>query len=185
MLIDDSASSMATNTNLTVLHIPCDADHLYSFIKIPLVDVGPAGIGKEECNDFEKELQHIPNMKSLGKPKSFSWSHRHLIGRSEKNSPNESLNGDYMMYLCVDDQSGLPHNKTLERLVNVSKGRATWSVPISVYGDAFVFRMASTSSGLAGSKGAKYIDMKENFRGAFADSILQYLLMYPGKGEWK
>ena len=185
MLIYDSASSMAINTNLIVLHIPCDADHLYSFMKIPLVDVGPTGIGKEECNDFEKELERIPDMKPLDKPKSFSWAYRHLIGRSEKKCLNESLNGDYMMYLCVEEQSGLPHNKILERLVNDSKGRATWSDPISVYGDAFVFRKESSPNGLAGSKGAKYIDMEGNFRGAFADSILQYLLMYPGKGEWK
>ena len=43
------------------------------------------------------------------------------------------------------------------------------------------------TKGLGEPKRANYVDMDQDFRhgGSFADCILQYLLMYPEKGEWK
>ena len=179
-------SSMATTTNLKILRLPCNSSRT-SLTNIPLLDIGPAGTSEDDCIYFEKELEQIPNMKSLNEPTSFSWAHRHLIGRTNKDVGYESLKADYMMYMCVDESSGLPRNDRVERIVNSKKGRITWSAPIKVYGDAFVFRKKTESNGLRESKRANYVDMDQNFLhgGYFADCILQYLLMYPEKGEWK
>ena len=186
MLIYYNYSSMATTTNLKILRLPCNSSRI-SLTNIPLIDIGSAGISEDDCIDFEKELEHIPNMKSLNQPISFSWAHRHLIGRTNKDVGDESLKADYMMYMCVDKSSGLPRNDRVEWIVNSKNGRITWSAPIKVYGDAFVFRKKTEPNGLGESKRANYVDMDQDFGhgGSFADCILQYLLMYPEKGEWK
>ena len=177
---------MATITNLKILRLPCNTARSY-LMDIPLVEIGLADISGDECNDFEKELEHLPNMKSLNQPASFSWAHRHLIGRTNKDVGDELLKADYMMYMCVDGSSGLPRNDRVERIVNSVKGRITWSAPIKVYGDALVFRKETEPSGFGESKRANYVDMDQDFLngGAFAECILRYLLMYPAEGEWK
>ena len=138
---------MATTTDLKILRLPCNSSRT-SLTSIPLIDIGSAGISEDDCIDFEKELERIPNMKSLDQPKHFSWAHRHLIGRTNKDVGDELLKADYMMYMCVDKSSGLPRNDRVEWIVNSIKGRITWSAPIKVYGDAFVFRKKTEPNGV-------------------------------------
>lgn len=116
-----------------------------SLTRIPLINIGPEGINKDECNDLEKQLLHIPDVRSLNSMKHFSWAYRKLVAFTKNDACHGPLNGDYMMYLCLDERSELPHNDYLEELVELGRGPLIPTVPFKVYGDAFVFRMESKS----------------------------------------
>ena len=157
---------------------------------IPLIPVGPGGINKDECNDLEKQLLHIPDVKSLDSFKSFRWAYRKLVSFTKNDVGHELLNSDYMMYLCLDERSELPHNDYLEELVSLGRGPAIATVPFNVYGDAFVFRMESKSKGIDERWPAKYLHMDGGFVdsatsrrqvGAWAFCVLRRLLLCPHK----
>lgn len=183
---------MATKKNLEVVRIPYNAtkpSHL-SPESILLIEIGTGDIGKDEYEDIEKKLQHIPDLEFLKDSETFSWPQRHLIiGQSYKNENFSSWDADYMMYACVDEEAGLPQNKYLEDIIEKQKGKGRWTAmgEIKVYGDAFVFKMKSDSEGSDEPKRAQYVDMDEDFLWSvnLARDLLRQLLMYPRKGEWK
>lgn len=179
---------MALSADLEVLRIPCNGSSMF-LTTIPLIPIGPGGINKDECNDLEKQLQHMPNVKSLDSPKSFRWTYRTLVGLTKNDVGHEPLNGDYMMYLCLDERSELPHNDYLEELVNLGRGPIK-TILFKVYGDAFVFRMKSKSKGSDERLPATYVHMDSGFVdsatsriyvGAWAFVVLRKLLSCPQK----
>ena len=180
---------MAPNTHLEVIRIPCDGSTM-SLTKLPLINIGPGGLDADECNVFEIRLLHIPDVKSLDSLKSFNWAYRTLVGFTKKDVRQATLNGDYMMYLCVDERSGLPHNDYLEKLVELGRGPNIPSTRFKVYGDAFVFRMESESKGYDEGRRARYVHMDDGFvdsamsRGTVATwafCLLRRLLLSPDK----
>ena len=54
------------------------------------------------------------------------------------------------MYVCLEEEPGLPHNRFLEQIAGVE-----------VFGDAFVFKMESKAFEDSGR--VVYVDMEENF----------------------
>lgn len=70
MLIHYSQSSMDTSANLEVVYIPCNALPICPKT-ISLIDVNLEDINKGECNDFEKKLGHIPDIRSHQNPDTF------------------------------------------------------------------------------------------------------------------
>ena len=180
---------MEPSTHLQVLRIPCNGSSM-SLTTIPLINIGPGGINQNECNNLETQLQHIPNVKSLDRPKHFRWAYRNLVAFTKNDVRHEPLNGDYMMYLCLDPDSKLPHNEYLEELVELGRGRLDPTVPFKVYGDAYVFRMESRKEGSDGGRPAKYVHMDSGFVdsvtsrgqvGAWAFCLLRMLLLCPHK----
>lgn len=141
--------------------------------KIPLVDVSPGGINKDEFKDFERKLGHIPDLRSHTNPKDFSWAHRSLVGISATNVPEswaEDKDGrkttwkrDYMMYLCVDKGAGLPQNKYLHKRLDETKEGRGARQDLDVYGDAFVFKKKPKSKGPDVSERAESTHMDEHF----------------------
>ena len=175
--------------DLQVLRIPCNGSSMF-LTKIPLINIGPGGINNDECNDLEKHLLHIPNVKSLDSFIYFRWDYRRLVGFTKNDVRHEPLNGDYMMYLCTDAGSELPHNDYLEGLVNLDRGPEIPTVRFHVYGDAYVFRMESNSKGSDERRPARYVHMDDGFVdsamsrrpvGAWAFCVLRRLLMCPHK----
>lgn len=162
-----------------------------SLTRIPLINIGPEGINKDECNDLEKQLLHIPDVRSLNSMKHFSWAYRKLVAFTKNDACHGPLNGDYMMYLCLDERSELPHNDYLEELVELGRGPLIPTVPFKVYGDAFVFRMESKSKNVDERRPAIYVHMDDGFVdsatsrepvGAWAFCLLRMLLLCPHKG---
>ena len=159
---------MALSADIEVLCIPGNGSSMF-ITNIPLIPIGHGGINRDECNDLEKQLQHIPNVESLDSLKIFRWTYRKLVGYTKNDEGHEPWNDDYMMYLCLDERSELPHNDYLEGLVNLGKeledqGREPIKpVPLKVYGDAFVFRMKSKSKGSDERMPAQYIHMTSGF----------------------
>ena len=156
-------------------------------IKIPLIEVGQEGIS--QCEKLEKKLEHIPNMKSLDKPITFSWDHRHLfIGQSYRIAGFESMWGDYMLYGSLNSGVGLPRNAHLKPLMKDldKKGRMTAMEGVKIYGDAFLFRKKSKSPGSGEPERAAYNDMDEEFigsmrAGSVAPGIVRNLFMFPDR----
>lgn len=182
---------MWPKTGLKVVRIPCDGSPM-KLTTIPLINIGDKKMHENECIDFEKVLEHIPDMKSVVNPKRFSWAYRKLVGIVNNNVGEVSWKADYMMYLCLDERSGLPHNEELERLVRLGRGPAYPMDPFDVYGDAFVFRMEPQSKQCDEPKRAKYIHMDRDFveavkgleerYGNWAFATLRKLLVCPQNG---
>lgn len=182
---------------LKVVRIPIHGSTLY-LEDVPLVEVGPGGISKDECKDFEKKLGHIPDMRSYNGSKHFSWAHRSLVGTSAKSVPkdwDEDLNTtwkrDYMMYLCVEAGAGLPRNEYLNKALlddGASGARMIRKNPI-VYGDAFVFKKEPNLQGPEVFERAEYTQIDRDFvdsaKGGFrAKGILQELLTGFTEGDF-
>lgn len=177
---------------LKVVRIPCDGSPM-KLTTIPLINIGERKMHEDECIDFEKLLEHIPNMKSVDNSKRFSWAYRKLVGIVNNNVGEVSWKADYMMYLCLDKRAGLPHNEELERLVKLGRGPAYVMDPFDVYGDAFVFRMEPQSKRqFDGPKRAVYTNMDTGFiegvkgldlyYGNWAFATLRKLLVCPQEG---
>lgn len=180
---------MRSEPELQVVRIPCDGSPM-KLTTIPLIAIGDKKMPESACVDFETTIEHIPAMKSVDKPKRFSWAHRKLVGPVNNKVGLLPWQADYMMYLCLDERSGLPHNEELERLVRLGRGPAYPTMePFDVYGDAFVFRMEPQSKK---SKRARYIDMDRDFieavkgleirYGNWAFATLRKLLVCPEEG---
>ena len=179
---------MTSLTHLEVVRIPCNGSDM-DLTTIPLIKIGHGGIRRDECNQFEKALGHIPNLKSFNSSKEFSWTYRKFSGLTNNDIGEEPWKADYMMYLCVDQRSGLPCNEYLKWLVKIGRGPLIPSKPFGVYGDAFVFRMESKSKESDEPNWARYINMDENFidsatsrrreQGTWAFCMLRKLLVCP------
>ena len=181
---------MAKTTDLQIVRIPYDGSPK-QLTTIPLVDVGPGGMSADECKDIEKELEHIPDIKSpaSSSSSSFSWTHRRLlIGQSFTSAASESWSAVYLIYMSRESGAGLAPNGYLNELMRDldQKGRMTAMEEFEAYGDAFVFRMKAKTKKGSGEEGtrAEYVDMPGEFvSDGMADVILRRLLMYPWDGE--
>ena len=152
--------------NLKVVHIPCQNSSICS-IPVQLIDVDSQGLNKDGCSAFEKQLGHVPDVKSIGKSTKFSWPNRCLAGISVNTVPDyweEAWQADYMMYLCLDAGAGLPPNEYLNQMLEEAKEKVRGAPRISaVYGDALVFIKEPKSIGYDESERAKYKNMHEDF----------------------
>ena len=192
MLIYRSQPRMDTpSKDLEVVCIPIKGSPMRPE-KVPLVKVGPGGISKDECKEFEKELGHLPDLRAYEKFRHFSWTYRSLVGILAKNLPGEwggTWKRDYMLYLCVDERAGLPRNEYLEEVLDDSSGeRGTRPAPI-VYGDAFVFKKEPKLQGPDVSERAEYAHMDQDlvdsvrYNGFRAQAVLERLLRVSTEGD--
>ena len=124
---------------------------------LPLLEIGREETSDKCFTDVERTLAYILDLEYYINytDTEFSWIHRTLV-----KLPPEDVVGYggtpvtfYLMYLCLDEDSGLPHNKNLSELSQFHDVKA--------YGDAFVFRMDWNASDELGP--AIYIHMDEFF----------------------
>ena len=190
---------METTVELKIVQIPSDKNSHIEQKGVPLINVGPGGISKDQCKDFEEELGHIPNLQTedLNNPKTFSWAHRSLARVIVTDSWVDGWNGEYMMYYCVEAEAKLPPNGHVDRILEPSaKSRGPRNGPSVVYGDVFVFKKGleskepeskkPESKGSEESERAKYLDIDLDFVGyangfELADVILRKLLWASSK----
>ena len=115
-----------------------------SLISIPLIE------SDTSTEVLEARLQRVPKIQdTLGL--TFSWAHRTLItvpGIYRGPFASEWDDG-YMIYVCLDEEAGLPVNNYLNQLNGFSNAR--------VYGDAFIFKQQLALTGRA-SKRPRYLD---------------------------
>lgn len=181
-------------SRLKVVRIPFYGSTLH-LEEVPLVDVGPGGISKDECKDFEKKLGHIPDLRSYNDSKSFNWAHRFLVGSLANNVPkfwddtqDTTWKRDYMLYLCVDPRAGFPRNQYLQQILgDTSKDRLT-RAPLIAYGDAFVFRKEPKLHSVDVFERAGYTHMDQVFVNSAehelrAKAILRFLLTGSTEGD--
>ena len=165
-----------------VLRIPCDCSPKAPFCrtKLKLVRVGKE-IDERECTAREKQLGYIPDARAW-EPNTFSWYHREFLEISIRGL--DLIPGaqpvDYMMYVCMDEKSGLPRNWYLESLF-------LGLTVVKVYGDAFIFKKEAESIGSSDSRVAKYLHQKEDFDVAMKETmfkdVLRKLLESSKKGK--
>lgn len=115
---------------------------------------------RDNPTELEKRLGRIPNTDSY----TCGWASRSLVKVefSRKDLIDLELSikdlgdfdrewqADHMMYVCLEEEPGLPHNRFLEQIAGVE-----------VFGDAFVFKMESKAFEDSGR--VVYVDMEENF----------------------
>ncbi len=110
VLIYYSQPNMEPLTNLIVVHIPRN-NAPPCLASIPLIDIDPEGIDKENYDDFEKKLGRIPDLKSH---EGFRWAHRSLVSKCLGFGVGGTWEAVYMMYVCLDESAGLPRNEYLK-----------------------------------------------------------------------
>ena len=161
-LIFDSQSTMSATTKLDLVHLPCDNSPI-NMKTIALVDIDPGGFDKHNYKDFEKKLRHIPDVQLFP---DFGWAHRILavlskenLGKGVRTWPEE----DYLLYVCMDEESGLMQNWRVQDILTAYGGKDAPRVfPTKAYGDAFVFKMKPRSKTIE-SGPAEYIHMLPSF----------------------
>ena len=154
---------METTSRLKVLRIPMvpSKESPIRLEEVSLINIDPQGSSKDEFKGFEKQLGHIPNIPAFDEPNIFSWNHRALWKESAGDE-------DFLMYLCLDEGAGLPHNKCLEGLYKYHKeGRYTAVLPFVVYGDAFVIKKSKADE----SKRTEYMDIGKGFKSLVDDPV--------------
>ena len=128
-----------------IMRIPCDGSPI-SIVTTPLIGIGDGGIKAEDCTENEEGLLLFPDIEVLEQDFDFRCSHRQLLCLSATNvSPVE--NTDHMLYVCEEEESGLPRNKILEDLSEMK-----------MYGDGFWFMVLK---GFDESVGPHFIDMRQ------------------------
>lgn len=149
---------METLNRLEVVRIPCN-EHLYPLhlTSLKLLEIGTTETSDTVFKKVEKDLGHIPDVGPYitTTVSTFSWTHRSLakLSARKESGYRGTPVADYMMYLCLDEKSKLPRNRGIEKLSHFSK--------VTVYGDAFVFKMAHNGFDELGR--ARYIHMDEFF----------------------
>ena len=188
---------MATPTELQVLRIPCDGSTV-RLENISLVDIGPGGIDEKEALKFERDLMHIPNVKSLD-PGIFSWKYRRLHGLPVWQYEGENIHDedyhdeDYMAYLCMEEKSNLPQNKFVDRFIGVDLRGRNMEGTVKIFGDVLVFRAKGQMLECTGEyKRAEHLQMDTAFMHgvehvpseAWVMERMQRLLMSPFRPRW-
>ena len=118
---------------------------------------GHGRIRRSSCTNIEKELGHIPDPKALERYASnFSWEHRTVVKfRRLEAGKNDGVKlADYLMYVCLDESTGLPLNSLLS-------GSLVPGAP-KVYGGAFVFKKTTDSGEPDDSKIAAYLHSRDD-----------------------
>ena len=182
---------------LEVVHIPIDVLRGEPFArleKVGLINIGDGGIPENKCNDFEKELGWIPELRSF---KNFSWTHRSLLGISNESMPHLTghWKADYRVYVWMDEPDNcgrylhepdsLGRNHTLEDIAEFDVKSCKESLlKFKIRGDAFVFKRVKEHGSEGSLRG--YVDMDEGFVDSLNDekdaySILRELLLHPAR----
>lgn len=97
------------------------------------------------CNFLEELLGSVPNLQLMDPHPFFSWDHRSLFWlRSDDEGIQGFGKNDYLMYLCLDEEAGLPLNEKITEYLHSDcdidpKDSAVSTV--KVYGDVFIFAM--------------------------------------------
>ena len=117
---------------------------------------GPRRILKSSCTKIEKELGHIPDKNALERYASnFSWEHRTVVKARLRAGKDDGVKlADYLMYVCLDESTGLPLN-------NLLSGSLVAGAP-KVYGGAFVFKKTIDSGEPGDSKIAAYLQSRDD-----------------------
>lgn len=125
---------------LQVVRIPCNETSAWyplGLTSVPLLKLGTPETSERPFNEVEKGLNYIPDLGHYVRIQdgTFSSVFRSLAVLTVMDEGGDGVTpvAVYQMYLCLSEKSGLPHNKNLEDLTNVSRVRA--------YGDVFVFKM--------------------------------------------
>ena len=136
---------MSATTELDLVHLPCD-DSPINMKTIALVDIDPKEFDKDNFQDFEKKLRHIPDVQSF---QDFGWAHRTLAVLSKENlgkGVGRWPEADYLLYVCMDEEAGLPQNGRVQDILTAYGGKdAPLLFPVKAYGDAFVSTMKPRS----------------------------------------
>ena len=111
------------------------------FDRFSMTQVRLSEVHKDEgsYNKIERELGHIPNLEELNDEYwDFSWEHRTIVKLfNVEADPTDTVErADYLMYVCLNESTGLKRNTYLEGLVPGSP---------EVYGGAFVFKKTRES----------------------------------------
>ncbi|CAF9923033.1 hypothetical protein IMSHALPRED_005834 [Imshaugia aleurites] len=184
-----SPSSTETPRLLQVVRIPCDKhspDFPLGLTSLPLLEVGTVKT-KNVFSRTEKRLNYIPDVGFYigNNNTTFSCHHRSLVvipairdSAIHDSDYDKTLMAHYLMYLCLDEESCLPHNKNLKKLTGFSSEK--------VYGDVFIFKMQPNGFNETGRE--KYIHMDELFvesveHRATAWRYLRRLLRYAGEKD--
>ena len=107
------------------------------------------------CDDTENALGHIPNPDQLDDFRGdFRWKHRTLVKvrNLEAGKQDGVERADYLMYVCLDENSGRQRNGFLEGLVSGS---------VKVYGSAFVFKKTTESGEWGDQNPAVYLNDRD------------------------
>lgn len=189
-LIFDSRSTMSATTKLKLVHIPCDGSPI-TMKRIALIDIDPEESDKDNYQDLEKKLRHIPDVQSF---RDFGWAHRTLAVLPKKNQGGgveEWPEADYLLYVCMDERAGLDQNLRVQEILTAyGPGRGTQLAPIMAYGDAFVFAMEPRSKEVE-SEPAEYTHVFPSFvlsttaDYASAAVALIWKLLYYAAQEWQ
>ena len=158
--------SQTSDDKLDVICIPCNDSYTFSTSRKTMSLA--SSIGRDDCSASEKLLKRIPYVPT--ESFAFIWSRRSLLSLSDKSLKDidREWHADYMMYVCLDEDTGLTRNKYLESVSG-----------LYVYGDAFLFKVKR--GGLAKLERAEYVNMNDDFgRGwrsfGSANNILRKLL---------
>lgn len=156
---------MSNQNFIEILHV-CrwqidDRDrNVFDTHKVELLEVGnkddPAHIDESSCNEIEKHLRLLPDPKALEKfePRSFKWKDRTLVKvyglAADKDDRAERV--DYLMYVCLDEDSNLGENEFLNSLNPYAP---------KVYGGAWILKKEA-KTGESNTDKAVYLQNRED-----------------------
>ena len=123
-----------------------------SLIQIALVDIDTDirenGSEKNDSERLEARLERVPNIDACKTHCSFNWARRTLVRLPiwRLGAYAYDWEDEYMMYMCLDKEAGLPLNEYLTQLANISDMRTDGnpSRTVRIYGDPFRARTVQT-----------------------------------------
>ena len=141
---------------MSAIAIRCDTPHIF-VKKVPFVKINSAKSAKDNYQDLEKELLNVPEFQEI---KDDGWAHRTIAGLAKEHrggSVKEWQERGYLLYVCMGERAGLPHNVTVEYILTIY-GDGTRPAHIKAFGDAFVLATKPESKAV-GSEPAQFNHM--------------------------
>ena len=130
MLILDSQPVMSA------VVIRCNTPYI-SVKKVPFFEINPAKSAKDNYQDLENEVLNVSEFREI---KDDGWTHASIASLAidtGRGSAKELQATSYLLYVCMDERSGLPHNETVEKIL--TKNEDGTRPALKAFGDAFVF----------------------------------------------
>ena len=122
---------------MSAVAIRCDTPFIF-VKKVPFVEIDPAKSAKDNYQDLEKELLNVPEFREIQDDGFAHQAIAHLAKEHRGGSAKEWQERSYLLYVCLGDRSGLPHNETVECIFTIY-GDGTRPAHMAAFGDAFVF----------------------------------------------
>ena len=141
---------------MSAVEIRCDTS--YIFVKdIPFTEINSAKSARDNYQDLENKLPYVSEFQEI---KDDGWAHRMIVDVATKTrggSVKEWQERSYLLYVCMGERAGLPHNETVECILTVY-GDGTRPFHLKAFGDAFVFATKPESKAV-GSGPAEFKNM--------------------------